>query len=93
MILYVCGRRMTPRGHVAYIFVHFDLFLITFVIKKTENSHWNTNKKFHPFPKINTSFVSQKIQIYSLSCAADLKRITIHLSSNVCPSYMIYLLW
>jgi len=49
--------------------IYFDLILITLLIKTIEKSHWNKKyKKLHPFLKINTSFVSQKIQISFVLC-------------------------
>lgn len=91
VILYVCGRWWPhrERSRCSYLYVHFDLFLITFLfffIKTSEKSYRNTNKKLHPFSQINTSFVSQKIQ--NVLCLVPLTScVTIHLSSNVCPSY------
>lgn len=59
----VCGRWRPPRGHVIYIYVHFNLFLITVVIKKKKKLwkiYRNKNKRLHLFLQINISFVSRK---------------------------------
>lgn len=91
----VCGRWWPPRGHVARYssytthgacaasLIHFDSFLITFVIKNSEKSHlgtaiWNCTRSLELIPHLS----SWKYKMCPLSCAADLLRNNTSVSTN-----------